>query len=301
MKRVLLPTTEMDFIALKIMQEYNQMKNVQYSTVVLDKVGILLKLINSLHKEKVQLPSWQVWVEALIHKLSFHSVSLLKLFEGTEIPFENDGNKIMILDKPSIVTLLRVVTENYLTFYYLYADNINDDEKQFRLSVWRYCGIKQRTEFHISTENAKNKQKEELEILADLKNEVINSPFYNLFKKKEQEIIIGGRNARLFNSWVKLLRDSSLRTELFKNMYGYKSNYSHSEFISVLQVHAGNYVFNANAELEIELVLLHILICKSIINLKDTFPTIKSNYDKLDSKITGEIQFINQFGSRKNE
>ena len=156
MKKVLFPVSEMDFIALKVMQEYRQMRSIEYSKIVLDKVGTLLKLIDSLHKEKVQLPSWQVWVEALIHKLSFHSVSLLKLFEGTEIPFENDGKKFIVLDKPSIVSLLRVVTENYLTFYYLYADSINDDEKQFRLSVWRYCGIKQRTEFEINTENAKN-------------------------------------------------------------------------------------------------------------------------------------------------
>jgi hypothetical protein len=299
MKRILLPTTEMDFIALKVVQEYNQMKNIEYSKVVLEKIGVLLKLINSLHEEKVQLPSWQIWVEAVIHKLAFHSVSLLKLFEGTEIPFEKDGKKIIVLDKPSIVSLLRVVTENFLTFNYLYSGNTSDDEKQFRLSVWRYCGIKQRTEFDIKTENAKNKQNEEIKLLADLKNEVINSSFFSVFTKKQQETILDGKKARLFYSWTKLIKESGLRTELFKNMYGYKSNYSHSEFISVLQVHAGNYIFNPNAELEIELMLLHILICKSIINLKETFSTINNNYEKLDSKTAGEIKFINLFGSVK--
>lgn len=297
MENKFIQLSQKDLIAIKVMKEYEEMNSIEYSKIVLEKVGILLNLIDSLHKEKVQVPSWQIWSEALIHKLSFHAVTLLKLFEGTIIPYEDHGKNVIVLDKPSIITLLRVVTENYLTFNYLYGSSITNDEKQFRLSVWRYCGIKQRIEFDITTEDAKKKQEKEVETLNELKKEVIDSPFYTVFTRKQQATIIDGKKPRLFNSWIKLIEDSGLRVQLFKNMYGYKSNYSHSEFISVLQVHDRNYIFRENAEIEIELMLLNIIICKSIINLKDTFSTIKANYDNLNSKAIDEIEFINKFGS----
>jgi hypothetical protein len=297
MENIFIPVTEKDFAAIKVAKDYSELKNVEYSKIVREKVGILLRLINSLKEEDVKIPSWMVWSEALIHKLAFHSVTLLNLFEGTEIPFEVNEMKVKVLDKPSIITLLRVVTENFLTFNYLYGDCVSDEEKQFRLSVWRYCGIKQRTEFELQTQGAKNKQIEELTLLKELKNEILGSPFYGNYKIGQQKEILNGRKPRLFNSWVNLIEESGLRVRLFKNMYGYKSNYSHSEFISVLQVHSGIYVFNPNAELEIELMLLHIIICKSLIKLKTIFPTINNNYGKLDSKNTAEIEFINQFGS----
>ena len=56
------------------------------------------------------------------------------LFEGTEIPLINKGQKVKVMDKPSIVALTRVVTENFLTFNYIYSDSISEDEKQFKFN-----------------------------------------------------------------------------------------------------------------------------------------------------------------------
>ena len=94
-----------------------------------------------------------------------------------------------ILDEPSIISLLRVATENYLTFFYLYCDKIDDEEKQFKLSVWRYCGIKQRVGFEVSTEAGKKKQQEETELLKTLEQEVLNSKIFNSFDKRKREQI----------------------------------------------------------------------------------------------------------------
>jgi hypothetical protein len=172
-------------------------------------------------------------------------------------------------------------------------------EKQFRLSVWRYCGIKQRVEFEISSEKAKKKQTEEIELLDQLKDEVINSTYFKAFSSKEQKQILSGRKPRLFHTWIGLMKQSGLRVGLFKNMYGYKSNYSHSEFISVLQVQSGISQYNPNEKVHIELFLLHLIVCKTIINLKDNFPTIEKNYKNFDSKIVAEIEFLNRFVSEE--
>lgn len=291
--------TEKDLIAIKVATEYQEKNNVEYSKIVLEKIRLLLKLINSLYEEKIDIPVWKVWSEALIHKLCFHSTSLLKLYEGTTLPFENMGNQVVVLDKSSIISLLRVVTENYLTFNFLYANNISDVEKQFRLSVWRYCGIKQRVEFDISTEKAKKKQAEDVKLLEELKAEVVDSVYFKAFTAKEQQQILKGRKPRLFNSWIGLIKQSGLRVRLFKNMYGYKSNYSHSEFISVFQINSGISQYNPNENVHSELILLHLIICKTIVDLKDTFPSILAFYSSSDSKIISEVDFLNRFASEE--
>lgn len=244
--------SQKDLAVLKAANDFHQMNNVEYSKVVLKKIRTLLQLINSLHGQKVEIQPWLVWSEPLIQKLSFHSVNIVRLFEGTELPLQDDkGVFFKVLDKPSIIALLRVATENFLTFDYIYFNADSDEEKKFRLSVWRYCGIKQRVEFDLANEAAKKKQIEEMRLLGELKNEIIHSTCYQKFNPKQQKVILDGRKARLFNSWIDLIKMSGLRVRLFKNMYGYKSNYSHSEFISVLQVHSGNYVFNPKADLAI--------------------------------------------------
>jgi Family of unknown function (DUF5677) len=292
--------SEKDLAVLKTLSDYNEMNNINYSKVVLNKVSILLKLINSLFEEKVKVSTNLIWIEPLIQKLTFHSVNILKLFEGTVLPMEQNDELIKILDKPSIISLLRVITENYLTFHYLYSDNIPEEEKQFRLSVWRYCGIKQRVEFELLPTKVIEKQKREMLLLEELKNEIITSKVYTSFSNQKQKEILKGHKPRLFNSWIDLIKNSGLKFRLFKNMYGYKSNYSHSEFISILQVHSGIYQYNSAAELESELILLHIIICKAIINLKNIFSTIETNYKKLESKVIYEIEFIDSFGSDEN-
>jgi hypothetical protein len=103
MSNIIIPLSEKDLIAIKVTSESEEKNNIEYSRIVLEKIRILLKLINSLYEEKIELPSWKVWSEALIHKLSFHSTSLLKLYEGTVIPFENMGKQIIVLDKSSLV------------------------------------------------------------------------------------------------------------------------------------------------------------------------------------------------------
>jgi hypothetical protein len=294
-----IPVTDTDLIALKVSSDWEQKTSVEYSKIIFHKTGLLLELMDSLYRQKINIPNWQVWSEHLIYKLCFHSISILKLFEGCELPFENQGKLFKILDEPSIIALLRVATENYLTFYYLYADKVTDEEKQFRLSVWRYCGIKQRVGFELTTNYAKKKQAEESVLLDSLKQEIVTSPLFSSFDKRKQEIILKGIKPRLFNSWIDLINLSGLRLRLFKNMYGYKSNYSHSEFISVLQLKSSNYQYNSETKTNFSLFLLHCIVCKAIIDLKTIFPSMESLFNSKGFNITREVEMIKDMAVNK--
>ena len=141
--------------SIKIWNEFENLPNEDYSKIISQKVNLLLELMNSLSVDKVQLPSWKIWCEALIFKLTYHSSSLLRLFQGTELPYEHQGKNILIFDEPSMLILFRSFLENYLTFFYLYGQNTDDKIKEFRNLIWRYSGTKQRTEFKITYAPAK--------------------------------------------------------------------------------------------------------------------------------------------------
>lgn len=288
--------TEKDLIAIKIGTEYQQMSNLVYSQLVLNKIGLLIDLINSLYNDKIKMPEWKTWSEPLIVKLCFHASSMIKLFEGTELPVLSKEKKPRVIDEPTIITLLRVITENYLTFFYLYCDEIPEDEKQFRVSIWRYCGIKQRIGFEVTTDEAKNKQKQEELILEKIKTEIIGSGFFKKYDEKQQKTILKGKNPRLFNGWIDLIKASGIRLTLFKNLYGFKSNYSHSEFISVLQMNTKELKFDPNSETHYTTLLLHLIVCRAIINLKDLFPSVNAAFSKFDKNTIYEIDILNHFG-----
>ena len=248
---------------LKVWHDYKSSTNEEYGQVILKTVNILLELTNSLHVDQINLPSWKIWSEPIIFKFCYHVSSLVNLYSGTELPFEKDGKRMVIFDEPSVFILFRTVLENYLTFYYLFIEAIPEDEKEFRMLVWRYCGLKQRIEFIINTEKEKEKQQKEVTTVQKLKDEIVSKPYFKKFKAKSREVILKGRNPRLFESWKSLIIKSNFNTELFQNIYGYKSNYSHTEFISVLQLHEGKYGHHdKNTRSHYLMLLLHGIVGK---------------------------------------
>jgi len=287
--------------SLKIWKEYEILSNEEYSKVILYKINLLLKLMNSLHEKNIKVDSWKIWCEPTIYKLCYHSCSLIKIYYGTNLPYKHEGKDILIFDEPSMLILFRAILENYLTYFYMFGSNDSEEIKYFRNLVWRYSGIVQRTEFEINTKEAKEKQKKEVEFLNSLKEELLKSELFNRYDKKAQGIILKGRKPRLFKSWPDLIKESKLNTLLFRNLYGYKSNYSHTEFISVLQVHQGGYGHKANnVKSHHLLLLLHGIICKTILELKSFFPTIESEYDSIEPMLQDEISSLANIISSSN-
>jgi hypothetical protein len=291
--------TEKHITILELMRKYESQTNIEYAKSILEDIGLLIELIDSLNKQNIKMPEWKIWHEPLLIKLCFHASSLLQIFSGTTLPF-NDRDKLLeVFDEASIIVLLRVVTENYLTFHFLFADDIPEEEKRFRVTVWKYCGLKQRSNFEISTEEAKKKQLKENADIELLKLEIEKSSFFNSFHLKHQKKILNGKNPRLFNTWIDLIKGSDLRLDLFKNMYGYKSNYSHSEFISVMQLRSSNYGYNENAKNHYALFLLHFLISKTILDLNEIFPSIKDIFSSKTKIVTNRIEALVWYATTK--
>lgn len=252
--------------------------------------------MDSLYKDQVKLTEQKIWAEPLLFKFSYHASTLLKLFHGTELPFVVDNKELLIFDEPSALIIFRTCLENYLTFFYLYSDKIPEDQKDFRISVWRYCGLLQRQQFMISSEEAKKKQLEERELLSQLRNEIIRNKYFLAYPKKSQDLILDGKKVRLFETWFSLITKSGLPKKLFGNLYGYKSNYSHSEFISVIQIREGKYGHTKNnTRGHHTLFLTNALISKLIIEFTNTFTSTQRHFTESDKTLIAEIEYLDDY------
>lgn len=249
-------------------------------------------MLNTYHEEQILVESWQIWIEPLVHKFGFHSSTLLSLYQGTEIVFGTQERRYKILDEPSIITLTRVVLENYLTLFYLYFSKKSKEELIFRNNVWVYSGTKQRTDFEVTTEYANERKQAELSALATYKKEIVESPFFKQMGSSMQKGILDGIKPRLGITWKKLIDESYLRNSFFMNLYSFKSSYSHSEYLSVLQVKSNSYQYNPNDKTHFELHLLHLLVCRTIVDLTEILPAFKSKFENLTFEVLTEIEML---------
>ncbi len=284
-----------EIASIRIWQDYTNESNIEYAKKIEKKISLLIELMNSVYEDKIQLEEWLTWTEALVVKLSFHSSSFLQLFSGTIIQHERVSVKVF--DEPSILALFRVILENYLTFHYLFCDKISVEEKKFRVMIWKYSGLKQRNSFRATNEvNQSKKANEFLEIEA-LKESICKSIFFKEYPKKVQENILKGIKPRLENSWKSLNEKSEFQSDLFKDFYGFKSNYSHSEFISILQIKSENYAYDANAKEHYCLFLLNSLISRCILDLTEVFPSIHKHFNSKEELFRMEIQLLSKMSA----
>lgn len=276
-----------------IYSNHQKLSNEQYiARYLITKVETLTALSNSLHSDGIQMPAWKTYSETTIIKICFHFSSLFKLFHGTQLPFHQTEHPIYVFDEPSIYSLFRTITENYLTFYYLFIDSISDDEKHFRFLIYEYCGIKQRQSFPATTPDTKEKQKNEAAHLIKLKAAIESSQFFKKIDKALQRKIIDGIQPRL-KSWKKLMREAQLNLGFDSNLYGFKSSYSHTEYLSLMQIRIGNYGYIPNQRKgHFVLFIIHMLICRIIVDIANLFPSIGIYYNKLDERLKMEIEFL---------
>ncbi len=73
----------------------------------------------------------------MVHKLLQHSISITSLSNGNEIVKEN-GEELLVLDKDSPLVLMRTVLENYLTFFSIYINPSNFEEREFRHQIYKF-------------------------------------------------------------------------------------------------------------------------------------------------------------------
>lgn len=198
----------------------------------------LLSLFAELVQSQANKPiaegdEWQNDAQTLSIKLFRHLVSMQTIAAGTAVAL--DGKSFTsFVDHASIKVVARAALETYLVFFYLYG-TLDVSLSKFRHSTWRLGGLTDRQQFHASTEGNKEALVCEKDAIEQLKQAVQAMPQFQGYSPKQQAKLLGGE-WRTGNGWIDLSVAAGFHKKYFQNIYAYLCGYSHSSYLSALQV-----------------------------------------------------------------
>jgi hypothetical protein len=264
------------------------------------------QIIESLYEGKPNLKMGEVFIETLSMKILLATKSVMEISKGFHIETNAQKSAHRLLDFPSIHVLTRSMIESMLTLEYLFYNNLDDSEKEFRFLVWRISGYKSRQEF-FNTENRKSigtvlnkKLQEELNELSTLLSQAKAYPYFNDLSKQSLWKLDKFGLPRM-KSWSELLESSSLSTEIFLIPYKLYSNYAHSEFISLIQMNGVDILNKDSKENTLHLVnalrVVKMINSVAIVALANKFNCTAVTFNTLKTEQKEVIQFWNGYAT----
>lgn len=178
-------------------------------------------------------PQWSIHLHVLSMKLFKHLCSARTLLEpcsfgtATLAPFG-------YIDHSSIAAVTRSSLENYLVMHWLWAGG-NDHDRDFNHLIWMHAGWKKRSKFIATTEEAKAARQVAEDKAAELLTLIKASPKYQMYDTdKKKKLRKGLWDVDWY--WHDLAREAGLHHTYFASIYPHLSSYTHSDFISCLQI-----------------------------------------------------------------
>ncbi|MBC3419998.1 DUF5677 domain-containing protein [Pseudomonas sp. RW3S2] len=178
-------------------------------------------------------PQWSYDLHDLSMKLFKHLCSSRTLLEPC--PFGTPTHRPFgYIDHSSIAVLTRSSIENYLVMHWIFKAE-SDSRREFNHRIWVYSGWKKRTKLFAGTPEAREATLHAEENAAGLLSLIETSPIYQGYDSEKRKKVRKG----LWDvdwTWKDLAKEAGLHHTYFASIYPYLSGYTHSDFISALQV-----------------------------------------------------------------
>jgi hypothetical protein len=290
------------FIALKELHLINSVEQTLDSIDCITKANT--ELIQSIYDAKPELGKGEIFIETLSFKILLATKSILELAKGTKVSALTKDSNVKLLDFPTINIIVRSIIEAFLTLEYLFFNDLDKEEKDFRFHIWQISGYKARQSFFEKRDNigdsVNEKLKTELSEIQWLLSVIEKSPYYKNINKQNLWKLDKFGLPRLV-SWQKLLEKSILKSSIFKIPYKLYSNYVHSEFISLIQMN-GKDTLNKDSKENNDALLtslrdVKMINCISIVSLKNKFEFASKVFETFDEETKTTILFWNEFGT----
>jgi hypothetical protein len=199
--------------------------------------SLLLDLIADLIQSQAgkAIPSGEAWkndAQVLGVKLHHHLLSMRVLASGSML--KTSYGSTPFTDHASIKVLVRAALETYLVFAHL-ASAPTPGEGHLRYLAWVIGGLMDRQRVHVITEEGIRVKASEGKQIETLRLELQGLQAFQRLDQKLQSKILKGE-WRAGKSWADLGVEAGFHQIYFRNTYGYLCGYSHSSYISVVQV-----------------------------------------------------------------
>lgn len=106
---------------------------------------------------------------------------------------------------------------------------------KFRHKTWELGGLVDRQKFHVTVEEHRAKLADEKQFVARLRSELQSSQHFQAYTPKHRANLLAG-DWRVGKGWSDLGTTAGFHPKYFKNVYAYLCGYSHSSYLSALQV-----------------------------------------------------------------
>ncbi|MGD8220193.1 DUF5677 domain-containing protein [Pseudomonas thivervalensis] len=145
----------------------------------------------------------------------------------------NTGSAYEFIDQGSVSILARASIETFLTLHWLFSGNL--EQSRFRHRIWQYAGLHDRVQHTATTAEGRAKQASAREQQEELLPLIQSSEHFKKYSLKEQAQLLKG-NWRVSWSWGEEAVRAGFHRRYFDNVYGYLCGYSHSNYISAMQI-----------------------------------------------------------------
>ena len=182
------------------------------------------------------IPPGKHWLNdtaTLALKIFHHASSVSVLCRGTDF-VSGEERRISFIDYASISLIARATLENYLVFSYIY-DAKNMERSEYRHMTWQMSGLMDRQKYISALPENNQKQKFEAETIGRLMEKIKTNPHFQMLTSKQQERLIKGE-WRMNLQWIDLAMGSGLDRQYFINIYKHFCGYSHTAYLSTLQM-----------------------------------------------------------------
>lgn len=258
----------------------------------------LFTLTQSLFDSNEKIKYFHSELENKYFRYGIANHSIINLMTGNE--FKLITLDVKITDLFSIFSLTRMQIESYALMFYLFYDDVPENEKNFRYNIYKLHGLIKQSKFNTTSEKGIEKKNKILTEIESLKETITEFETFKNSSLKEQTNFLKPKRA-VFLFSKDLLAKSGLESSRIDEMWDLYSNYAHSEYISDRQF---NSIYKINkSTLEETLLALNInsiMTARLCIFLTNSFQGVKQKYTELDIKERVHIETWNKLYNKKN-
>jgi len=196
-------------------------------------LNLFIQLVQSQAETEIRPnEEWMADAQSLSVKMFYHLTAMQRL--TSEIAVITREGKTTFVDHASVKVVTRAAFETYLVLFYIYSGG-DPGLCEFRHTLWHLGGLCERQRLHVASDKYRKQLEEEKVEVEKLKNKILASPHSKNYDVKQLKLLLRGK-WRGNNSWGDLAKIADFPESYFNNVYGFLCGYSHSSYISALQV-----------------------------------------------------------------
>lgn len=196
-------------------------------------IELMILVINSRHNSPM-IPGMEFLndIQTLSLKL-FKQLCSTKTISTGCVFQSKTGLAYEFIDQGSVSILARASIETFLTLHWLFSGDL--ELSRFRHRVWQYAGLADRVGHTATSDEGRAKQASAREQQAELLPFIQSSDHLKAYTAKQIDQLLKG-NWRVGWSWGEEAERAGFHRKYFDNVYSYLCGYSHSNYISAMQI-----------------------------------------------------------------